>query len=58
MKLPRKLRTMHYPGNKVEIWMNNKKISNIQTLNLSERHFMKLFITNLKELGWNVLVDV
>ena len=57
MKLPKKLRTIHHPGNKVEIWMNDKKINTIQTLNHSEQFFMKQFITNLEDLGLNVLIE-
>ena len=57
MKLPKKLRTIHHPGKKVEIWMNNKKINTIHTLNHSEQFFMKQFITNLEDLGWNVLIE-
>ena len=58
MKLPKRLRTVHHPGKKVEIWMNNKKIKTIHTLTHSEQIFMRNFITNLEDLGWNVLVEV
>ena len=57
MKLPKKLRTVHHPGNNVEIWMNNKRVNTIHTLNHSEQHFVRNFITNLEDLGWNVLMD-
>ena len=57
MKLPKRLRTVHHPGNFVEIWMNNKRVNTIHTLNQSEQYFVQNFITNLEELGWNVLLD-
>ncbi|MCK4848894.1 MAG: hypothetical protein KAT16_07725 [Candidatus Heimdallarchaeota archaeon] len=57
MKLPKKLRTVHHPGNKVEIWMDNRKITKIQTLTDSEQNFMRQFINNLKDLGWKVLAE-
>ena len=47
-----------HPGNRVDIWMNNKKIKTIHTLTHSEQIFMRNFITNLEDLGWNVLVEV
>jgi len=57
MNLPKKLRTINHPGKNVEIWMNDIKINTIQTLNHSEKYFMKQFIANLEDLGWNVLVE-
>ncbi|MHA1206317.1 MAG: hypothetical protein ACTSSO_01975 [Candidatus Hodarchaeales archaeon] len=57
MILPKKLRTIHHPGKKVEIWMNDKKINTIHTLNHSEQFFMKQFINNLEDLGWSVLIE-
>lgn len=57
MKLPKKLRTVHHPGKKVEIWLDNRKITKIQTLTDSEQNFMRDFINNLKDLGWKVLAE-
>ena len=56
LKLPKKLRTVHHPGNFVEIWMNNQKVDTLTALNNSEQSFIKQFINNLEDLGWNVLV--
>ena len=58
MNLPKKLRTIHHPGNNVEIWMNNKRVNTIHTLKHSEQHFVRNFVNNLEDLGWNVLVEV
>ena len=56
LKLPKKLRTVHYPGKKIELWMNNQKVENIKDYTNSEQFFLQKFVSNLRDLGWTVLV--
>ena len=57
MNLPKKLKTIHLPGKKIEIWMNNKKVENLTDYNGSELLFLKQFVSNLKEMGWIILLS-
>lgn len=55
--IPKKLRTIHFPGQEIELWLNEKKISKIEDVSPKERLFVRDFINNLKELGWKVLIQ-
>ena len=55
--LPKKLRTEHYPGKRIVIWINDKKISSLQEVSPLERSFLHDFVLNLEKLGWNVLIQ-
>ncbi|MHA1993670.1 MAG: hypothetical protein ACW97Z_03950 [Candidatus Hodarchaeales archaeon] len=56
LKLPKKLRTIHYQGQKVEIWMNSRKVEAIDEFSLREKIFLQQFISNLEKMGWTVLI--
>ena len=56
LKLPKKLRTVHYPGKKIELWINGQKVANIKDFSDSEQLFLQQFVSNLRNLGWTVLM--
>ncbi len=55
--VPKKLRTIHFPGQEIELWLNESKISKLEDVSPKERPFVKDFIDNLEELGWRVLIQ-
>ena len=57
MNLPKKLKTIHHPGKKVEIWMNDRKVEKLNDYLGSELLFLKQFVSNLKEMGWIVILN-
>lgn len=56
--VPKKLRTIHFPGQQIELWLNERKVSQIDDVSPEERPFVKDFINNLEELGWKVLIQL
>lgn len=56
--IPKKLRTIQAPGNRIELWINDKPISRLIDLPKNERPFVRDFIRNMEVLGWKVLVKV
>ncbi len=57
-RVPKQLKTLHFPGQKMEIWINEKKVRKLDDVDPKERTFMKDFIDNLEELGWEVLIQL
>jgi hypothetical protein len=57
MILPKKLKTIHHPGKRIEIWMNDSKVEKMNNYTGSELLFLKLFVSNLQEMGWTVLLS-
>ncbi|MFX0015426.1 MAG: hypothetical protein ACFFB2_12665 [Promethearchaeota archaeon] len=55
--VPKKLKTVHFPGQQIELWLNEKKISSLNDVSLKERPFIRDFVGNLEELGWKVLIQ-
>lgn len=56
--VPKRLKTTHFLGQKVLIWINEKKIERIDEVDPQERHFIRDFVTNLEKLGWKVLIQL
>ncbi|MHA1974182.1 MAG: hypothetical protein ACTSW1_14380 [Candidatus Hodarchaeales archaeon] len=55
--LPKRLKTVHHPKKKIELWINEKKISSISEVDPSMKPFVQDFVSNLEEKGWKVLSD-
>lgn len=53
--VPKRLRTIQFPGQEIELWLNEKKVSKIEDVSPKERSFIRDFVYNLEELGWKVL---
>ena len=56
--LPKKLKTVHQPGQQVEIWINERYISSIKELPNKEQNFLRDFVKNLEECGWKVKIQL
>ncbi|MHA2292827.1 MAG: hypothetical protein ACXACK_11725 [Candidatus Hodarchaeales archaeon] len=56
--VPKRLRTIHFPGQQIELWINEKKICRIDDVNPKERPFVQDFINNLEGLGWKVKLRI
>ncbi len=55
--VPKRLRTIHFPGQQMELWLNEKRVSKIKDVSPKERPFIRDFVDNLEELGWKVLIS-
>jgi hypothetical protein len=56
--VPKKLRTIHFPGQQIELWLNEIKLCKLDDVSPNERTFIKDFIHNLENLGWKVRVKL
>jgi hypothetical protein len=56
--VPKKLRTIHFPGQQIELWLNEHKLSKLDDVSPKERLFIKDFVHNLEELGWKVRIKL
>lgn len=57
-QIPKKLKTVHFPGQQIELWINEKKIRRMEDVLPRERPFLRVFISNLENLGWKVLIQL
>lgn len=55
-RVPKRLKTLHLPGQKMEIWVNEKKLQRLEDVDPKERNFIRDFVDNLEGLGWEVLI--
>jgi hypothetical protein len=55
--VPKRLKTKHFPGRQIKVWINERKIDNLDEVAPTERPFVRDFINNLEELGWIVLIQ-
>jgi hypothetical protein len=54
--VPKRLKTKHFPGQKVKVWINERRINKLDEVDPIEQPFVRDFIKNLEELGWRVLI--
>jgi len=55
--VPKKLKTIHFPGQQIELWLNECKLLKLEDVSPKERPFIEDFINNLEELGWKVRIQ-
>lgn len=56
--LPKKLKTVHQPGQQVEIWINERHISSINEIPMKEQSFIRDFVKNMEDRGWKVNIQL